>query len=144
MISGFLSLSTAAFVLSAAPLAPTPTTNAANIPGYIAAFLILCLAVFTIVSVKTRRPYRFRVQAGPSLIVRACVGWYIILVTATDEGLRQVTIFELYFARWQHDWKSSGPYTVAYLAALIFLGSALMYIYDRRMKYTKVNMSLST
>lgn len=142
-ISGFLSLSLAAFVLSASPLAATPTTNAANIPGYVSAALILVLCLFALVRVPTRRAYRFRVRRGPLQLARACVGLYIVLVTTIDEGLRQVTIFELYFARWQHDWPSSGPETVAYLAALIFLLSALAYLYDRRLKYTKTNMTVS-
>lgn len=138
-IAGFLSLTTAAFILTAASYGPIPTTNASTIPGYVAAFFVLLLFVFTAVFVPTKAPLRFRIDAGRKQTLRAMTGWYIIVIVGMMEGLRQVTIFEL-FDRWREDW-DIGLESVSLIAAFIFLSSAISYLYDRKLKYTKRNMS---
>lgn len=139
-VSAVISLFIAAFVLSAAPITSPPTVNAATIPGFIAAFFIACLMVFTMLSQRTTKPKRFQIRQGGIRVCRAIVGVYVIFVCTFMEGLRQNTLFELYYERWQFEWTVSGPETVTMIAAFIFLGSALSYLYDRSLAMKKWRM----
>ena len=138
-IAAFLSLTTAGFVLSASPLRKDVPVNAATIPGVVAAALVLLLLLYTLLAVPTRVPFRFRVELKRDALGRALVGWCVIFTTSLMEGLRQVTLFELYYERWQHEWTSSTPTTASLLASFVFFGSAVSFLFDRHLAYTRRN-----